>query len=232
VKLNFIEKAIINSNLRAVLQRHYEAPLLERLGGTVEGGKVLEVGCGRGIGIEILFDRFKAKEVHAFDLDGAMIDEARARFAGVSSDRLKLFVGDAASIEADDESFDAVFDFAIIHHVPDWRKAVKEVSRVLRPGGRFFFEEVTTHALNRWSYRTFLDHPKKDRFSAEGFVDELERHGINVGKNFTTRFFGDIVSGVGCRTAASIGFVEAASVGDSSFDDSEVESAFATIGVQ
>src|SRR6266436_7310442 len=107
---------------------------MEQLGGTVEGGKVLEVGCGRGIGIEILFDRFKAAQVHALDIDSAMIDKARARFAAIPSNKLKLFVGDAASIEADDASFDAVFDFAIIHHVPDWRRAVKEISRVLRPG--------------------------------------------------------------------------------------------------
>ncbi len=199
MKLNFIEQTIINSNPRAFLQRYFEAPLMERLGGTVEGGKVLEVGCGRGIGIEILFDRFKAAQVHALDIDSAMIDKARARFAAIPSNKLKLFVGDAASIEADDASFDAVFNFAIIHHVPDWRRAVKEISRVLRPGGKFFFEEVTLHALNRWSYRTFLDHPKEDRFSAEGFVDELENQGICVGKNVTTRFFGDIVSGVGCR---------------------------------
>ncbi|MHC1764566.1 MAG: methyltransferase domain-containing protein [Verrucomicrobiia bacterium] len=37
-------------------------------------------------------------------------------------------------------TYDAVFDFAIIHHVPNWRDALVEVNRVLRPGGVFYAE--------------------------------------------------------------------------------------------
>ena len=95
--------------------------------------------------------------------------------------------------------FDAVFDFGTIHHVPDWRIAVGEVRRVLKPGGLFFFEEVTTHALNRWSYRTFLEHPTENRFSGQEFVAELEGQGIAVNGNTVSRFFGDFVIGVGRR---------------------------------
>lgn len=181
MKLNSIEKALMNNPVRALLQRGYEAPLMERLGGRTEGLRVLEIGCGRGVGTEIIFERFGAREVHAFDLDPEMIDQAKARLTAYSPDQLKLFVGDAASVQEDDSSFDAVFDFGIIHHVPAWKLAVAEVARVLKPNGRFFFEEVTTHALNRWSYRTFLEHPKENRFSAGEFVGELERRGIHVG---------------------------------------------------
>lgn len=197
MKLNSIEKALMNNPVRALLQRRYEAPLMERLGGRTEGLRVLEIGCGRGVGTEIIFRRFGAREVHAFDLDPDMIEQARHRLSNYPADRLKLYVGDAAAIDEEADSFDAVFDFGIIHHIRDWPRAVSEVARVLRPGGRFFFEEVTTHALNRWSYRTFLEHPKKNRFSGEDFVAELERHGIHVGANYVERFFGDFVVGVG-----------------------------------
>ena len=202
MKLNLIEKALVNNPVRALLQRRYEAPLLERLGGRAEGLLVLEIGCGRGVGTEIIFERFGAREVHAFDLDPDMIDQAKARLAAYSPEQLKLFVGDAAAIDGKSQSYDAVFDFGIIHHVPKWRRAVAEVARVLRPGGRFFFEEVTSHALNRWSYRTFLDHPKADRFSGRQFIFELERQGIYISGNYVERFFGDFVFGVG-RTASS-----------------------------
>lgn len=203
MKLNTIEKALMNNPARAMLQRHYEARLLERLGGRTEDMRVLEIGCGRGVGTEIIFTRFGAREVHAFDLDPHMVDLARRRLSRYPPERLKLFVGDAARIDAEDGAYDAVFDFGIIHHVPEWQRAVSEVRRVLHPGGRFFFEEVTSHALNRWSYRTFLEHPKENRFSAADFITELERQGISVRDNFTERFFGDFVFGVGQHVTAT-----------------------------
>lgn len=201
LKLNRVEKALMNNPLRSALQRRYEARLLERLGGRVRGARVLEMGCGRGVGTEIIFERFGAWEVHAFDLDPDMVRRARRRLTRYPPDHLKLYVGDAAAIEEEDATFDAVFDFGIIHHVPEWERAISEVARVLKPGGLFFFEEVTTHALDRWFYRTFLEHPLDNRFSADRFVAELERQGIAVGDNTVEWFFGDFVTGVGRRAS-------------------------------
>ena len=190
----------MNNPVRALVQRRHEAALMERLGGRVEGCRVLEVGCGRGVGTEIIFKRFGARAVHAFDLDPDMVARARRRLSAYPPGRLRLFVGDAAAIDAEDESFDAVFDFGIIHHVPDWRRAVAEVARVLRPGGLFFFEEVTGQALGRWFYRTFLEHPPAEYwFGRAEFVTELERRGVGVGSNVVEWFFGDFIVGVGRR---------------------------------
>lgn len=204
MKLNQIEKAVVNKPVRALIQRQYEARLLKRLGGRAEGLRVLEIGCGRGVGIEIIFRQFGAKLVHAFDLDPAMVEKARHRLSDYPPERLKLYVGDAsAMVEEEDQSFDAVFDFAIIHHIPDWQGAVSEIARVLKPGGRFFFEEVTSHALNRWSYRTFFDHPSENRFSSQEFLAELERQGIVVGNKWVERVRGDFIIGVGRRLQAN-----------------------------
>jgi ubiquinone/menaquinone biosynthesis C-methylase UbiE len=197
VKLNRVEKALMNNPVRASLQRHYEAPLLERLGGRLDGRRVLEVGCGRGVGTSIILKRFGAADVHAFDLDPDMVRQARQRLAAYPPGRVTLYQADATAIPEPDASFDAVFDFGILHHVPAWPVAVAEIHRVLRPGGRFYFEEVTRQALARWLYRTFLDHPSEDRFSAEGFVAALEARGIVVGTGYVTRLFGDFVLGVG-----------------------------------
>lgn len=200
MKLNRIEKVLMNNPVRALVQRHYEAALMERLGGRVAGQRVLEIGCGRGVGTEIILERFGAREVHAFDLDPDMVARACRRLAGYPPEQLRLFVGDAVAVEAEDASFDAVFDFAIIHHVPGWQRAVAEVARVLRPGGQFFFEEVTRQALGRWFYRTFLKHPPEENWFSRGeFVSELERQGISVRGNVVEWFFGDLVVGVGRR---------------------------------
>ncbi len=189
----------MNNPVRALVQRRHEAALMERFGGRVEGGLVLEIGCGRGVGTEIIFERFGAREVHAFDLDPDMIERAWGRLYRYPPKRLRLFVGDAAAIDAEDASYDAVFDFGIIHHVPAWQQAVAEVARVLKPGGRFFFEEVTKQALDRWFYRTFLKHPTKNRFSKDEFIAELERQRIEVRRNAVEWFFGDFIVGVGRR---------------------------------
>jgi len=199
VKLNRIEKALMNNPLRAFVQHHYEAPLLERLGARLAGKRVLEVGCGRGVGTEILLQRFGAREVYAFDLDPGMVAKARRRLARVDPDRVRVDVGTVTAIDAPDAAFDAVVDFGIIHHVQAWRVAVAEICRVLRPGGVFAFEEVTRQALERWVYRRFLDHPTADRFTGEEFVGELERQGIEVGGAVVAWCCGDIVSGVGRR---------------------------------
>src|SRR5580692_8107108 len=128
--LNAVEKALMNNPVRAELQRRFEATRLLKLGGPVAGGRALEVGCGRGVGVEIILDVFGAGSVDAFDLDPDMVARARARHASRGS-RVRLWVGDAEQIQAEDATYDAVFDFAIIHHVPAWRNALREVARVL-----------------------------------------------------------------------------------------------------
>jgi ubiquinone/menaquinone biosynthesis C-methylase UbiE len=152
MKLNALEKALMNNPVRTWVQRRVEAPLLESLGGRVGGLRALEVGCGRGVGTQIILDHFGAQEVWAFDLDEQMVELARRRLSPYPAARWRLSVGDATSIKAEDASFDAVFAFGILHHVPDWQRPVAEIRRVLRPSGRFFFMEVTSQALGDFIY--------------------------------------------------------------------------------
>ena len=200
--MNRVETALINSAPRRALQRFYEAPLLTRLGGRVAGGRVLEIGCGSGYGTRLILDRFGAAAVDAVDLDPRAVTAAQRRLA-VYGDRARVVVGNvthlAEALNAADGRYDAVFDFAIIHHVEDWRAALAEVARVLRPGGRFFFDEVTATALNRPTYRRLFDHPRHDRFTAGDFLAELPRHGLDIGERWRTRIGGDYLLGVAQR---------------------------------
>jgi len=202
VKLNALEKLMMNNPVRAALQRHYDAGLLDALGGRLDGGRALEVGCGRGVGIGVVLDRFGAERVDAFDFDPDMVDRARRRWDG--DPRVRLWVGDATAIDAADGAYDAVFDFGVVHHVLDWQSAVGEVGRVLRPGGRFYFEEVTRRALAGRTSRTLFEHPEHDRFSGGELIAELERQGLVVGDRHVERFFGYFVIGVAERTEASL----------------------------
>ena len=200
--MNRVETALINSAPRRALQRFYEAPLLVRLGGRVPGGRVLEIGCGSGYGTRLILDRFGAASVDAVDLDPRAVAAAQRRLT-VYGDRVRVALGSATdlaeAVGAADASYDAVFDFAIIHHIEDWRAALAEVARVLRPGGRFFFDEVTATALNRATYRRLFDHPTEDRFTAGDFLAELPRHGLDIGERWHTRVGGDYLLGVAQR---------------------------------
>ena len=88
----------------------------------------------------------------------------------------------------------------MLHHVVDWQAAVVEIRRVLKPSGLFFFEEVTRAALNRWLYRTFLDHPIENRFSEEEFLAELPFHGIKPFGQTHRTLLNDIFIGIAKRT--------------------------------
>lgn len=204
--MNRVETALVNSPPRRALQRFYEIPTLLRLGGALPAeARVLEVGCGAGYGTELILRRFATARVDAIDLDPAMVTRAKRRLSGYGG-RVRLATGDMtdlrAALDAEDGSYDAVFDFAIVHHVPDWRAAVAEIVRVLKPGGRFYFDEVTAAALATRGYRWLFDHPTEDRFTASEFVAELERQGLQVGARWRTRVRGHYLLGVAERPAS------------------------------
>lgn len=196
--MNRVETALMNNPVRRAIQRRVEVPLLRRLGGVMAGGRALELGCGQGFGLRLILDQFGADEVLGIDVDPHMLRLAGRRSAGCGP-RVVLCRASASELPVASSSVDAVFDFGILHHVEDWRAAVAQVARVLRLGGRFYFEEVTAQALARPSYRRFLEHPADDRFSDTALVDELEACGLHVGGRRTSLVGGDFLIGVAER---------------------------------
>lgn len=177
--LNLVEKAAMNNPVRAFVQRHFEAKRLLSMGGAMPGGTALEVGCGRGVGSELMLNVFGADNVDAFDLDPHMVRLAQKRLERYG-DRIRLRVGDVTDIPAEDNYYDAVFDFGIVHHVPNWRDALKEIHPVLIPGGRFYSEEILVKFISNPVWRRLLDHPQEDRFNHDQFVKGLENTGFLV----------------------------------------------------
>src|SRR5262249_49756210 len=179
-------RAAMNNPARRLAQS-YVASCFERLGGRVDGGQVLEVGCGSGAGMAIILERFKAAHVEGVDLDPKMIDRASRRVRRRHLARTTLSVGDLTQLAMADATFDAVFDFGAIHLEHNWKKAVSEVRRVLKPGGKFYFELVTSRFL-RVSYPLVTEaFQRVEAPRVRVFLDALEQDGIVVGASFLQR---------------------------------------------
>jgi SAM-dependent methyltransferase len=122
-----------------------------RLLGEVRDRLVLEVGCGAAMCSRWLAGQ-RARPV-GFDLSAGMLRHARAGAAATGVE-VPLVQADAEHIPFRDASFDLAFTaFGAIQFVADSARLMREVARVLRPGGRWIF--ATTHPI-RWS---FPDHP-------------------------------------------------------------------------
>ncbi len=101
-------------------------------------GKALELGCGTGFFLLNLKLAGVLDEGHVTDLSPGMVEVAVRNGANLGFD-IEGRVADAESIPYPDDSFDLVVGHAVLHHIPDVEQALREVVRVLRPGGRFVF---------------------------------------------------------------------------------------------
>ena len=171
--MNRIEYWAMNNPLRAFVQRRYEAPRLMRLAHR-KTGRILEIGCGQGTGAKIIHDLLRPDEYVGIDLDPRMIKRANRRAGNLPNARF---------IEGDVASFDMVVNFAILHHVPDWRSALAEVHRTLKVGGEFLFEDLPVETWERGigiPSKRIADHPYDQMFSKQEFVDELVSLGFRL----------------------------------------------------
>jgi SAM-dependent methyltransferase len=122
-----------------------------RLLGDVRGRRVLELGAGAAAGARWLDGQ--GADVVAVDLSAGMLRHARAA-AGRSGVRVPLVQADALALPFANRAFDVVCTaFGAVPFVADSGAVMREVARVLRPGGRWVFS--ITHPM-RW---VFLDDP-------------------------------------------------------------------------
>jgi ubiquinone/menaquinone biosynthesis C-methylase UbiE len=105
-------------------------------------GNLLVVGCGSGVEAAILSRCLKA-DVIGIDVEN--------NFDPESARQAVLQYGDAMSIPFDDNSFDFVYSYHALEHIPEPKKALSEMARVLRPGGWFWIGTP-----NRWRVLGYL----------------------------------------------------------------------------
>jgi SAM-dependent methyltransferase len=106
-----------------------------RLLALAPGERVLDIGCGPGfVAAELGAAVGPEGAVHALDSSPAMVEMTRRRCA--PSSWITVAPGDAATLELPDASFDAVVSIQVHEYVSEIEAALRDVQRVLRPGGR------------------------------------------------------------------------------------------------
>ncbi len=152
---------------RAPYNALYERPAMLAMLPDVGGLRILDAGCGSGWYAEQLLDR--GATVDAFDASTSMVEYARPRLEKLNvRGRLSIQVAELGSpLPFEDSVFDGAVSPLVLHYLPDWRPALNEIRRVLKPGGWFQF---STHhpSADAALFKT------RDYFTTEHVVDHWE----------------------------------------------------------
>jgi ubiquinone/menaquinone biosynthesis C-methylase UbiE len=135
------------------------------------GGKVLDVGCGPGILAQQMVDR--ACAYTGVDPSKKMLEICRRRFAG--NPQMQFLSGEATGLAFPTAHFDAALCIGVIDGVPDQRQALREILRVLKPGGTLLI--TFTNAVSPYSWwKKYVYYPAVTQIQA------LSGHPLNNGR--------------------------------------------------
>ena len=113
----------------------------------IKDKEVLEIGFG--MGTDHLSMARRGGIMHGIDITEGNKTITEKRFA-IYGYNTKLTVGDAEALPYSDNTFDFVYSFGVLHHTPDTQKAIDEVYRVLKPGGKCYIAVYNKNSLFFW----------------------------------------------------------------------------------
>lgn len=132
-------------------------------GGFLVSGKssILEVGCGKGAGAEFLINKFKPMKYTGIDFSEVAIAFCKEKFR--NNKQAEFICADALKIPLDNHSVDIVINVESSHIYRDFDQFLKEVNRILKPGGKFLITD----------YRVIRNIPIRDlerKLTGNGFL--------------------------------------------------------------
>jgi SAM-dependent methyltransferase len=177
MKLGRLEFAVMKSRPREFIARRVEYRAFERFGFDPAGRDVLELGCGSGYAAHLISLR-NPKSYSGVDLMEEQIALAKRR---TLPENFAFIVGDAADLGGfEDSSKDDVIILGALHHIPEWKKVIREVRRTLKPGGKFFIEDPNTSFVLFAMKLMRMKHDEAGLFKPRGLEAELGACGMEV----------------------------------------------------
>ena len=138
MKMLKLEKLLVNSQW----SRKRVLALAKKLLGYIEMGDetdFLEIGCGNGEVAKCIARTYRGR-VTGIDVDPEQVKIARENDDDIP--HLKFLEADSTDLPFEDESFNVVLSFGVLHHIRNWRDALGEIKRVLRDGGYFVYADL------------------------------------------------------------------------------------------
>ena len=164
--------------------------------------KVLDVGCGNGY----VLSKYATEGAEVFGIDitdvGVELCSKRFRYMKLNGD---FRVADAEDIPFPDDTFDCVCSMGVLHHVPNTQKALDEIFRVLKPGGRlivmFYHRNSAKYQFKFRIWSLITGKPMQQ------LVNEFDGLGNPKGTVFTRKELGKILSNF-TSIRMNVGFLE------------------------
>lgn len=139
--------------------------------------KVLDVGTGFGINVAFLASWLaKGSAIWTVDPSKEVLTEVRAALDVENARMVRFVVATADDLEFEDGFFDAVVSVMVLHHIEKLQPALKEMARVLKPGGMMLVVDYKPEASHELEFKT--RHEKADFFKPEAVVKGMGRLGM------------------------------------------------------
>ena len=137
----------------------------------IENKEVVEIGCGNGVQSLYIWQKFKPAKITGIDLSTANIEIAISEKERMNAEVVSFLVDDAQNMKnIPSESVDVLLSIESAFHYPDKTAFLKEVHRVLKPGGQFLIADILTKPSEKrfklwsnsmshhfWSHRQYND---------------------------------------------------------------------------
>lgn len=141
-----------------------------QLAGDIKGKDVLDVATGSGWMAIVLAKA--GYDVTSIDIDEEAIERAKERTIDeglIIDENISFQIADAQNMPFSDNTFDAVFSFDSMHHMPDCNKVIKEISRVCKPGGVIIISDLNEKGLD--AVRSVVKRDGEDHYENDCIVD-------------------------------------------------------------
>ena len=112
------------------------------------GDSILEVGCGVGAQIRCMLRRFNPSKITGVDRESSQVETALANLPDeVQMGTVELFAVAGDDLPFENNTFDGAYIFFVFEHLSDPVPVIREIRRVLKPGGRFYCTEVVNQGV-------------------------------------------------------------------------------------